>query len=130
MSQTTAPSNPVAATNAVISVADTAPQAIAGIKTAFPALYALMLGSPTTYGRAFIAPVVGAGVGLLVSRYALACAAGVTTGCWTPDTVSAVTDIISTLCGGLAALVMHWISKAPARVMVNSVVPVGGAVKS
>ena len=120
MSATNTP-NTLALTNTVINDARTgAGPAIAALQTANPALYALLLGSGGTYGRAFIAPVVGAVVGWAVAHWALGCSGTATAGCWTPDTVNAITEIVTTGCGGLAALVMHWISKSPARAIVNA----------
>lgn len=103
------------ATDEAVTAAKNAPQLLTILEDVNPALYAQLLGSAATYSKSAAAPVVGVAVGALVARFGLACTATVTTACWTQGTVDTVTDLCVAAGAALGALVMHWISKAPAR---------------
>ena len=123
MSTTTTPAATLAATNEAVAVAKGLAEAISAFETANPALYAQLVGSLGTYGKSAAAPVIGLIVGAEVARLGLACGAAVTTGCWSADTVQTVTLVCCAAFSAAGAALMHWMSKSPARAVLNASAP-------
>lgn len=118
MSTTTAPPDPVAAaTTAAIDIARDAPTLVAGLEASNPAMAAQLTGSLATYAKSGAAPIVGMIVGTLAAHYGLACTAvtAATGACWSQEVINNVTYALIGLGASAGALVMHWISKWPAR---------------
>lgn len=107
-------------TDEAVAAAKNAPELLTFLQTMNPALYAQLTGSLGTYGKSAAAPVVGAIVGAVVAHYGIACTTAVTTGCWSADFIGYVTDSLVLAGTAAGALVMHWVSKSPARAAVNS----------
>ena len=115
------------ATNEAVAVAKGAAEAISAFETANPALYAQMVGSLGSYSKSAAAPVIGLVVGAEVAHLGLACGAAVTTGCWSADTVQTVTLVCCAAFSAAGAALMHWMSKSPARAVLNAAAPAPAA---
>jgi hypothetical protein len=113
----------IAATNAAVAAAQGAAEAINAFETANPALYAQMVGSLGTYGKSALTPAISGLIGGAVTHYGLSCGAVVTAGCWSADNVQLATLAVTAVCSAIGAAVMHWISKSPARAVLNAAVP-------
>ena len=113
--------------NAVVNLARTLPEQITRLEAVDPALAAQLTGSLATYLKSGASPVAGAVAGWFVGQavgyFGLACTATVTTACWSPGFVDGVANALAVAGTALGALVMHYISKAPARAVVAATVP-------
>lgn len=109
-----------AMTNIASSVALDFPEIVAGLEQVNPGIADQLKGSWQTYAKSGAAPVVGMLVGAAAAHYGLACAPGTTTACWSPDFVNQVTLALIAVGTSAGALVMHWISKFPARKVLAS----------
>ena len=111
MSTTTTTQTPeVIATDQAVAAAKDAGELLSTLETANPALYAQLFGSLATYGKSAAAPLVGSLLGALVAHYGLGPYV-------TADTLNLATEALVGVGTGAGAIVMHWISKKPARAL-------------
>jgi hypothetical protein len=120
MSATTTPKTP---TDQAVDDARGFAQAVSFFQTDNPALAAQITGSLSTYAKSGAAPIVGAILGWAVPHYGLACSVPPTPGCWSPDLINQVSEVAGLVCASAASLVMHWLSKAPARAAIAASPP-------
>ena len=119
MSTTTQPQPARTPADNAIAMANTTATAVESLRTTAPDAYALLLGSAGTYTKSGLAPVIGMIVGAVVAHFGLACptTGTATATCLTHDTITLATTLITVAFGAGAALINHWISKAPGRAL-------------
>lgn len=101
---------PVTSGNVAVAVAKGGAEFVALVQQADPALYSQLVGSLATYSKSVAAPLVGAGVGLLVAKLGVA-------NIVTPDLQALLTEALVALGTAVGAAVMHWVGKAPGRLL-------------
>ena len=102
------------ATDAVVKAAQDVPQLLAGLNTLDPTWQQQLAGKSLWTTKSVPVTIVSIVVGKVVAHYGLACAAGaVAATCWTPDTVSMVSDGIGLGLGVIAGYIMRYFTRVP-----------------
>ena len=115
MSETATPPSPPAATitDQIVAQAKDLPQLISMANTFNPALAASLTAKPLIASKSPWGVLVCAGVGLIASRYGLACMGAATANCWSPDTVNLIGGLATMAGAFVGSFIMRYVTRSP-----------------
>ena len=102
-----------AVSDAAVKAAQNVPQLIAGLSSVDPGWLQQLVGKSLISSKSPPVTIAAAIIGWAVPHYGLACAATVTTACWSADDIATVSMVCGIAATAVASYAMRYFTKAP-----------------